>query len=123
MLGWAVASGVGRTFVLRALVPDGHLRTASLCALQLLRIAALAVTILIWFAMVRWAALRDVIHVPAGGEPNMVGFARWLICLSLGIFTRVGAVELGAFDRECAGCSGGTQSAIGAGDECCGWGR
>lgn len=86
MLGWAVASGVGRTFVLRALVPDGHLRTASLCALQLLRIAALAVTILIWFAMVRWAALRDVIHVPAGGESNMVGFAAWLICLSLGSF-------------------------------------
>ena len=86
MVGWAVASGVGRTFVLRALVPDGHLRTASLCALQLLRIAALAVTILIWFTMVRWAALRDVIHVPAGGEPNMVGFAAWLICLSLGSF-------------------------------------
>lgn len=86
MLGWAIASGVGRTFVLRALVPDGHPRTASLCALQLLRIVVLAVTILIWFTMVRWAALRDVLHVPAGGEPNMVGFAAWLICLSLGSF-------------------------------------
>jgi hypothetical protein len=86
MLGWAVASGVGRTFVFRALVPEGHIRTASLCGLQLLRIAALALTILIWFAMVRWAALRDVVHVPAGGEPTMVGFAAWLICLSLGSF-------------------------------------
>lgn len=86
MVGWAVASGVGRTFVLRALAPDGHLRTASLCALQLLRVAALMLTILMWFAMVRWAALRDVIRVPTGGEPNLVGFAAWLICLSLGSF-------------------------------------
>jgi hypothetical protein len=86
MVGWAVASGVGRTFVLRALVPGGHPRTASLCGLQLLRIAALALTILLWFAMVRWAALRNVIRVPAGGEPNMIGFAAWLICLSLGSF-------------------------------------
>lgn len=86
MFGWAVASGVGRTFVLRALVPKGHVRTASLCGLQLLRIVALALTILMWFAMVRWAALRDVIRIPAGTEPNMVGFAAWLICLSLGSF-------------------------------------
>ncbi|MGA9717246.1 MAG: hypothetical protein WBQ79_03115 [Acidobacteriaceae bacterium] len=86
MVGWAIASGVGRTFVFRALAPESHIRTASLCGLQLLRIAALALTILVWFAMVRWAALRDVIRVPAGGEPNIVGFAAWLICLSLGSF-------------------------------------
>lgn len=86
MVGWAMASGLGRTFVLRALVPKGHIRTVSLCLLQLLRIVALVLTIVVWFAMVRWAALRDVIRVPAGAEPNMVGFAAWLICLSLGSF-------------------------------------
>ncbi len=86
MVGWASASGVGRTFVLRALVPHGHPRTLSLCLLQLLRIVALVLTIVAWFAMVRWAALRDVIRIPAGTEPNMVGFAAWLICLSLGSF-------------------------------------
>lgn len=86
MVGWAVASGIGRNFVLQALAPEGDLRTTSLCLLQLLRIAALVLTILMWFAMVRWAALREVIRVPAGGEPNTVGFAAWLICLSLGSF-------------------------------------
>ena len=86
MVGWAIASGVGRTFVLRALAPRGHPRTGSLCLLQLLRILALALTIVAWFAMVRWAALRDVFHIRAGTEPNMVGLAAWLICLSLGSF-------------------------------------
>jgi hypothetical protein len=86
MVGWATASGIGRTFVLRALAPKGHPRTLSLCLLQLLRIVALALTIVAWFAMVRWAALRDVFRIPAGAEPNMVGFAAWLICLSLGSF-------------------------------------
>jgi hypothetical protein len=86
MVGWAFASGVGRTFVLRALSPNSNPRTLSLCFLQLLRIAALALTVAAWFAMVRWAALRDVIRIPQGTEPNMVGFAAWLICLSIGSF-------------------------------------
>jgi hypothetical protein len=86
MVGWAFASGIGRAFVLRALAPEGRPRTLSLCLLQLLRIVALVLTILAWFGMVRWAALRDVIRIPAGAEPNMVGFAAWLICLSLGSF-------------------------------------
>jgi hypothetical protein len=86
MVGWAFASGVGRTLVLRALAPNSHPRTLSLCLLQLLRIVALALTVIAWFAMVRWAGLRDVIRIPAGTEPNMVGFAAWLICLSLGSF-------------------------------------
>ena len=86
MVGWAIASGIGRTFVLRALAPEGHPRTISLCLLQLIRIIALVLAIMAWFATVRWAALRDVISIPAGTEPNMVGFAAWLICLSLGSF-------------------------------------
>jgi hypothetical protein len=86
MVGWAVASGVGRTFVFRALTPEGYARTVSLCFLQLLRIAALVLTSLAWFALVRWAALREIIRISAGVEPNIVGFAAWLICLSLGSF-------------------------------------
>lgn len=86
MVGWAIASGIGRTFVLQALAPNGAPRPVSLCLLQLLRIVALVLTIALWFVMVRWAALHDVIHIPAGSEPNMVGFAAWLICLSLGSF-------------------------------------
>jgi hypothetical protein len=86
MVGWAIASGIGRAFVLQALASNGGRRPVSLCLLQLMRIVALMVAIAVWFAMVRWAALRDVIRIPAGTEPNMVGFAAWLICLSLCTF-------------------------------------
>jgi hypothetical protein len=86
MLGWAVASGIGRSFVLRALVPGNRLRVVSLCLLQLLRVCALTLTWLAWFAMLRWAAARTITHLPPGAEPSMVAFAAWLICLSIGSF-------------------------------------
>jgi hypothetical protein len=86
MVGWAVASGVGRAFVIRALVPGSRMRPVSFALLQLLRVTALALTVLAWFAMVRWAAVRNVTSLPEASEPNMVAFAAWLICLSLGSF-------------------------------------
>ena len=86
MVGWAIASGLGRAFVLRSLAPQSRWRPVSLMLLQLLRIVALALTVYVWFAMVRWAAARDIFRVAAGTEPNMVAFAAWLICLSLGSF-------------------------------------
>ena len=86
MMGWAIASGIGRAFVLRSLAPGSRLRPVSLSLLQLLRIVALALTVSVWFAMVRWAAGRDVVHLPQGAEPSMVAFAAWLICLSIGSF-------------------------------------
>jgi hypothetical protein len=85
-VGWAVASGVGRAFALRALVPGSRLRPVSLALLQLLRVCALILSWSMWFAMVRWAAARNVTHVPSGAEPKMVVFAAWLICVSLGSF-------------------------------------
>jgi hypothetical protein len=85
-VGWAIASGVGRSFVLRTLVPGSRLRPAPLVLLQLLRVISLVLSWYVWFAMVRWAAAHDVTHVPQGTDPNMVGFAAWLICLSLGSF-------------------------------------
>jgi hypothetical protein len=54
--------------------------------LQLLRVCALTLTWLAWFAMVRWAAGRTITHLPPGAEPSMVAFAAWLICLSSGSF-------------------------------------
>jgi hypothetical protein len=86
MVGWALASGIGRAFVLRALAPGSRFRTVSLCLLQLLRVCALTLTWLAWFAMVRWAAGRTITHLPLGVEPSMVAFAAWLICLSIGSF-------------------------------------
>jgi hypothetical protein len=86
MVGWAVASGIGRAFVLRALAPGSRFRAVSLCLLQLLRVCALTLTWLAWFAMVRWAAGRTITHLPPGAEPSLVAFAAWLICLSIGSF-------------------------------------
>ncbi len=86
MVGWAVASGIGRAFVLRALAPGSRLRPVSLSLLQLLRIVALALTVFAWFAMVRWAGRRDIMHLLPGTEPSVVAFAAWLICLSIGSF-------------------------------------
>jgi len=86
LLGWAIASGIGRAFVLRALMPGNRLRVVSLCLLQLLRVCALTLTGLAWFAMLRWAAARTITHLPPGAEPSMVAFAAWLICLSIGSF-------------------------------------
>jgi hypothetical protein len=86
MVGWAVASGIGRAFVLRSLAPGSRLRSVSLALLQLLRIVALALTVYVWFAMVRWAAAHSIFRVPGSTEPSMVVFAAWLICLSIGSF-------------------------------------
>jgi hypothetical protein len=86
MVGWAITSGIGRAFVLRSLAPGRRFRPLSLLLLQLLRIVALVLTVYAWFAMVRWAAARDIFPVPVGTEPSMVAFAAWLICLSIGSF-------------------------------------
>ncbi|MGI8771986.1 MAG: hypothetical protein ACR2JE_11165 [Acidobacteriaceae bacterium] len=86
-IGWAVASGVGRSFVLRRLAPRTRFAPAStmgtLILLQLARILALGGSVVGWFAAVRWAAHRTL----AVAEPNLVAYCAWVICLSLGIFT------------------------------------
>jgi hypothetical protein len=85
-VGWAIASGLGRAFVLQALAPGRRWRPVSLVVLQLLRVSALILSWWMWFVAVRCAAARNVTHLPAGGEPNIVAFAAWLICVSLGSF-------------------------------------
>src|ERR1700760_3008721 len=85
-VGWAIASGLGRAFLLRALAPGHPWRPVPLVVLQLLRVSALILSWGLWFAVVRWAAARNVTHVPLGGEPNMVVFAAWLIWVSLDSF-------------------------------------
>ena len=86
-IGWAVASGVGRSFVLRTLAPRARFVPASnmgtLILLQFARILALGGSVVAWFAAVRWAAHRTL----AVAEPNLVAYCAWVICLSLGIFT------------------------------------
>ncbi len=87
MIGWAIASGLGRAFVFRKLASEMGFRPISLCLLQLLRVIALVLTVMGWFAMMRWAAVGNITEVSSGTEPSTVAFAAWLICLSLGSFT------------------------------------
>jgi hypothetical protein len=88
MLGWAIASGIGRAIVLRAITSQPRLQIVPLTLLQLLRILALAAAWTLWFQAVRWAAHRTIISGAAlpTAEPDFVGFAAALISLSLGAF-------------------------------------
>jgi hypothetical protein len=81
-LGWAVASGLGRSAVLRRLEPGSRPARITLIWLQLLRIVALAAACLGWFSSVRWAADTTL----TSNSPNLVGYSAWVICLTLGAF-------------------------------------
>jgi hypothetical protein len=78
--GWAVASGLGRSMLLKRLHPGMGFAPFTLIALQLLRILALAATAIGWFAALRWAADSALNRA----EPNLVAYMAWVICLSLG---------------------------------------
>ena len=79
---WAIASGLGRSAVLKRLDPTLRLAPFTLILLQLLRMAALIAACVGWYRAIRWAADANLNSVP----PNLVAWSAWLICLSLGIF-------------------------------------
>ncbi len=85
-IGWAAASALGRAPVLRLITSQPRVRIAPLFLLQLLRILSLAASWTLWFALVRWAARGTLTNLSPGAEQNVVGFAAWLICLSLASF-------------------------------------
>jgi hypothetical protein len=82
-LGWALASGVGRSFVLRRYDPALSFRPLALSALQALRVVALGGSFVGWFKAIEWSANTTL----AGAEPNLVLYFALVICISLGIFT------------------------------------
>jgi hypothetical protein len=82
-LGWALASGIGRSFVLRRYDPKLPFRPITLIVLQILRVAALGGSFVGWFSAIQWAANTAL----AGAEPNLVLYFALVICISLGIFT------------------------------------
>lgn len=79
---WALASGLGRTAVLKRLDPTLHAAPFTLILLQLLRMAALIGVWLGWYRAIQWAANVTL----SSATPNLVGWSAWVICLSLGIF-------------------------------------
>jgi len=82
-LGWALASGVGRSLVLRRYDSALPFRPVALTALQVLRVAALGGGFVGWFRAIQWSANTAL----AAGEPNLVLYFALVICISLGIFT------------------------------------
>jgi hypothetical protein len=82
LVGWAAASGIGRSAVLRRYDPSLPRRWGALTILQLLRVAFLVGSFVLWFAGIRWAASISL----SGDSPNIVGYLALVICLSLGIF-------------------------------------
>jgi hypothetical protein len=81
-LGWALASGVGRSFVLRRYDAALPFRPLTLSALQTLRVAALGGSFVGWFRAIQWSANTTL----GNGEPNLVLYFALVICISLGIF-------------------------------------
>ena len=81
-VAWAVASGLGRSAVLRRLDPALRPAPLTLILLQLLRIATLAAVCVGWYRAIVWAANTTL----SGAAPNLVAWSAWVICLSLGIF-------------------------------------
>ncbi len=82
ILAWAIASGLGRSVVLKRLDPALHSAPFTLILLQLLRIAALIAVWLGWYSAIQWAANTTL----SSAIPNLVAWSAWVICLSLGIF-------------------------------------
>jgi hypothetical protein len=81
-VAWAIASGLGRSAVLRRLDPALHAAPLALILLQLLRMAALVAACLGWYRAIVWAA-HATLDLAA---PNLVAYSAWVICLSLGFF-------------------------------------
>ncbi len=81
-LAWALASGFGRSAVLRRY--DRSLRWAPwlLTGLQLLRIVMLGASFAAWFASLHWAAWSSL----GGATPDLIGYFIKAIFLSFTIF-------------------------------------
>ena len=81
-VAWAIASGLGRSALLRRIDPRMRPAPFTLMVLQLLRMAALVTVCLGWYRALRWAADTTL----DSATPNLVAWSAWVICLSLGIF-------------------------------------
>lgn len=83
LVGWAVASGVGRSAVLRRYDSSLPRRWGALTLLQLLRVIFLTASVIFWFAAIRWSASITL----WSGSQNIVRYFALVICISLAVFT------------------------------------
>jgi hypothetical protein len=87
-LGWVVVAGLGRSLVLKRIDPAMAarlpFRPLPMMLLQAGWLALLGATCWGWFRSTEWVAAA---YITTGAEPDLVGFAIWLIFLSLAFFT------------------------------------
>ena len=83
-LAWVAVSGLGRGLVLKRLEPRLAFRPVEMIALQAAWLILLAGLCWGWFRSIAWAAAT---HITPTGEPDLIGYAMWVIFLTLGFFT------------------------------------
>jgi hypothetical protein len=83
-LAWVVVSGLGRSFILKRMDSTLSFRPVAMIALQAAWLAFFALTCWGWFSSMQWVAST---HITPSAEPDLIGFAVWVIFLSLGFFT------------------------------------
>jgi len=81
---WIVISGFGRSLTLKIAEPGLRFRPVAVMGLQAVWLIFFAGICLGWFRSVGWVVAT---HFVVGTEPDLIGFAIWLIFLSLGFFT------------------------------------
>lgn len=83
-IAWVVVSGLGRNLVLMRMERSLPFRPLASIVLQAAWLIALIALCWGWFQSIGWAAST---HITANAEPDLVGYAMWVIFLSLGFFT------------------------------------
>lgn len=83
-LVWIIVAGLGRNVVLQRLEPGLPFRPLALMGLHAAWLVLLGAISWGWFQAIHWAA---VTHISPTGEPDLVGYAIWVIFLSLGVFS------------------------------------
>lgn len=83
-LVWIVVSGFGRSVTLKMAEPGLRFRPFATMGLQTVWLMFFGGICWGWFRSVRWDGAT---HFVPGSEPDLIGFAIWLIFLSLGFFT------------------------------------
>ena len=81
-VAWALASGFGRSLVLRRYDPSVRFAPWLMVGLQLLRILVLGASVALWFVGLHWAAWNSL----SGPDPNLVLYFVQAIALSFAIF-------------------------------------
>jgi hypothetical protein len=83
-LAWMVFSGLGRSFIMKRMDSTLPFRPVAMIALQAVWLVFFALTCGGWFSSIQWVAST---HITPSAEPDLIGFAVWVIFLSLGFFT------------------------------------